>query len=1016
MQHYPLLPSLKEEGNTVAPLRSTGTWEQVGAIELENISRSLNVTTGHARYTNIDSIPSMWARPLLFEMALYDIDHPMHECILGEWRGLLAMLALKEQRNFSLVTEEIEIPAEDDVEYPEFLRALRRLLPAHTLEASTTWDTLYLILFNKKPIGMTSPTTVVCTSVDYVGCISEVPWFDGQFLCDPTSDLNQEERAAVAGWLTHFHRTQIDPRPSHDPNFNQELNERIGFIRECFYEQVHNFTNELLNGTPESAPRLSDTGLGMTEGFFIGINYPIARKEYFTEKLFVINQQDAFLEHAILSPRGSRDIRVGGSLVTPILPIKKEMLADFSVDDLNQRITFEETVTGIKVNLRLSSPGDGPGSDFIISQEYVKKEPSDGTLFESYEIVEIPHLPVLEIWPNFRTPNWRTYYTYFRKAGQDTFYAEPFLATDEEHDFYVLEDRMGNIETKITKTECFPEVMICRYRDPDASNHEEAGILLISAPESLQEGETTWNIGIDFGTSSTTVYRNDLQDLQGSSHPIAFDDRLLQITDSRRLRTSVYDDFFSSKLEETPFFSLFQRHLNSGSNSENRETLEPLLDGRIYFVDDYQLAEDVVSNLKWSPEPIDRVRTQAFLEQICLQCAAEAVTSRVSQINWRFSYPLAFSKLDREQFHNIWTKVTDLCTNVTGIRHGNVISESESVVTAKFFASRFGGFANGTVCIDIGGETSDISIWQNNTACWQTSLRFAGRHIFLDLLKQNLTFLRHFGVDDTDIQLLQRVSRSLDFYSQADTWIDAWINNSEQSLQEKFAIYGGDAQVREFVQLIAIGISGLLYYIGLILNYLGKSRDFERKMPNVYIGGNGSRILHWLANGDFGPYSENNRCLKEIILTASGFDPNSLFDLKITPNPKHEAAAGLVDVDTILKPTEDQFDFLAGEVFTEGGSDYEWTELLTAERFGNRLTPGSKLVQIEKFIEVFNVKLGEALGGPIRFDDQLESRLTADLNDKLIHLHLTDFTRRTIEPLFIVELKRLLKLQTEQWN
>ena len=82
-------------------------------------------------------------------------------------------------------------------------------------------------------------------------------------------------------------------------------------------------------------------------------------------------------------------------------------------------------------------------------------------------------------------------------------------------------------------------------------------------------------------------------------------------------------------MKKTPLFSLFQDKkpplLDGG--------IKPLLEGRIYFVDDYKKLNDnkenVVSNLKWSPEPIDRKRTQAYLEQICLQCAAEAADSKV---------------------------------------------------------------------------------------------------------------------------------------------------------------------------------------------------------------------------------------------------------------------------------------------------------------------------------------------------------------------------------------------------
>ncbi len=164
MPGFPLLPPLKKKGAAVAVLPSTGTWEQVPAVALNNIAENLEVTTAAAKFTEIDSIPSMWARPLLFEIALYDKDHPMHECILGEWRGLLAMLALKERRNFPLTTKQVVIPDREDTSAPEFLRALCKLLPEHTLEASTTWDKLYLILFNGQPIGMTSPTTLLCTS------------------------------------------------------------------------------------------------------------------------------------------------------------------------------------------------------------------------------------------------------------------------------------------------------------------------------------------------------------------------------------------------------------------------------------------------------------------------------------------------------------------------------------------------------------------------------------------------------------------------------------------------------------------------------------------------------------------------------------------------------------------------------------------------------------------------------------------------------------------------------------
>ena len=198
---FPLLPPLKKKVDGLKPVIPTGTWIGVPGTALNNIADNLSIIKIDAKFIDIDSIPCMWARPLLFEIALYDTDHPMHDCVVGEWRGLLAMLALKEQRKFPLTTKEITIPDGIDGKVPEFLKALHRLLPQHTLDnTGTKWDKLYLILFNDKPIGITSPTTLVCTSIDYVENITtiDVPWYVPPFLCDPIPHLNDGEKSFIS--------------------------------------------------------------------------------------------------------------------------------------------------------------------------------------------------------------------------------------------------------------------------------------------------------------------------------------------------------------------------------------------------------------------------------------------------------------------------------------------------------------------------------------------------------------------------------------------------------------------------------------------------------------------------------------------------------------------------------------------------------------------------------------------------------------------------------------------------
>ena len=1016
MPNYPLLPPLKDD-NTVGPLPNTGQWQSVNAVDLDNISRSLQVTTAAARFTDIDSIPSMWARPLLFEMALYDTDHPMHECILGEWRGLLAMLALKERRNLPLTTKLIELPDADSEEAPEFFRALRKLLPEHTLEARTTWDRLYLILFNSQPIGMTSPTTALCTSIDYIDYISDVPWFDGQFLCDPISSLDEEERAAVAGWLTHFYNEQIAPLSAYNPNLNPELNDRIVFIRDRLNGQIRDFREEL-GGEPQTMPEFSDTSLGMEQGFFVGMDRPIAKREFLTKKLFVIKYPDAFC--GTLPPQVNGELNINGKRVTPILPIRAEILSELDISDLNNQITFEKTERGIKVTLRIS-----PGPE--IAQEYIEREEGIEPLFESREIVEIDNVPVLEIWPNFIRSGWQVYYTYFTSADQDTFYAAPYGQHVSQQT--VHGDSGIEIEKEITKTSHFPEVMVCKYKE-DTSDEQKAGILLISRPLSPSDGESTWNVGIDFGTSSTTVYGNDIDDQQSAPYAIKFSNHLLQVTESGDYRERLYDDFFSPKREpeQTPFLSFFQKF----SNSTNVGILEPLLHGHIHFIANYEAfptATEIFTDLKWSPHQDDRIRARAFLEQLCLQCAAEAATKRARRINWQFSYPIAFSEDDIRDFRTIWQNIAEACSTVTGLLQGEISSEPESIAAAKFFASTrqsrdaTGAFASGAVCIDIGGETSDISIWQRDKLYWQASLRLAGRRVLLDILKANPEFLENFNVSSSDIKLLKDASerRASDFYAQADAWIAESINSrsqdDRQSWWQSLEVYTGEPQVKKFIQLIALGISGLLYYIGLLLKHLSQTENFERRMPSVYIGGNGARILHWLANGKFGSDEISKTRLKQILLDASGFDtdPNR-FDLEISKSPKEEAAYGLVQADTFLEWTQDQLgktDVLAGEAFIENGEKRTWTEILTPKRLVSGLDTTDELERIKDFVESFN-KSGWP-GENIPLDQRTHDFILAQSQNMFQRFESNTSENLHIEPLFILALKFLLEWKTDQY-
>ena len=106
-QFFPLLPKLKE--NSAVNPDKASVWEEEHLDFLNALVKSLAVSGTIKDVGHIDSIPDVWARPLLFQMALFDAQNTassefvsgLHDRVVGEWRALLAMLALKEIRHLT---------------------------------------------------------------------------------------------------------------------------------------------------------------------------------------------------------------------------------------------------------------------------------------------------------------------------------------------------------------------------------------------------------------------------------------------------------------------------------------------------------------------------------------------------------------------------------------------------------------------------------------------------------------------------------------------------------------------------------------------------------------------------------------------------------------------------------------------------------------------------------------------------------------------------------------------------
>ena len=1006
-------------------------------------------------------------------MALYDKNHLLHRRVVAEWRGLVAMVALKEAAHINkLKAESLTIPTDEGElsTAPAFLRAVSNLMPTNTVDTGTSWHNLYIFLYGDKPIGMTSPTTLVVTATNCFNRIETnvVPWFNGKILLDPTkkviddtlgketaaafpgSFMSDIQKSVLAGWLNKL-SDALNARSTFRSNdllgligdYVIDLGFTLGNTQDISFGSSLEMTHGIFalidkpvkeisipptfsavrliqsretpirpakpilvvdkkiaeqwgmeetditvwrgktlrtaiphSGFPDQAP-VGKTKLGDAEVTDAQVWAP---KWFFKKQLYVIGKENAF-PGAVGINLTSGNLNYNQQTVTPILPLDKVLIDYLTVEDLATRISFEQRSDGILVRLKLTLSGpDQQGREFEVSRLYNRQQG---------EIKFLEDVPVLEVWPNFKAPAWKAYYTYYDgTATTETFEAKPYIpgVVPTDQDKAHISDKR-----RITKTEHYPEAVVCTV----SGVADDVGLLLVKPSEERTPRAAQYQVGVDFGATGTHIY---FKVGESNPQPFEFQERYLSVTNPKN-RNIIYDYCLPAVSEKTPFLSIFKRFPNAPE-----QNLQPLLDSIIYFPSDLPSNDPSITyNLKWSDQGADTHKVEAFLKQIALQVSAEAVYAEARSITWHYSFPTAFNKTRRQAFSNAWSAVIKYCTELTGVTSATDVpkDETESIAAAQYFRDGKGHNAPtriGAVFIDIGGSTSDIAIWQNSLL-WQTSLRLAGREIFLDFLHDNLDLLTTLN-PDIDLEPLKKAKEASQtaFYAQ----IDHLLRREGENLFGNLRHNSSESQ--NVKQIVAVGISGIFFYIGSILKHLLAEKKYQTEIPSFYIGGNGSQMFRWLTSGaQFNSTSTANVVLKKAFFKASGLSSDSL-TVEISKKPKAEAAFGLICGTSIrTTPNADGQKVLAGEKFNQGGNEKEWDTLLESDTRDANLAVPKKLEKLEEFIIAYNEGAKEAELLQVAPGADERAALLTDVR-KMLSNNISDD-----EPIFILALKSLLR-------
>jgi hypothetical protein len=335
-----------------------------------------------------------------------------------------------------------------------------------------------------------------------------------------------------------------------------------------------------------------------------------------------------------------------------------------------------------------------------------------------------------------------------------------------------------------------------------------------------------------------------------------------------------------------------------------------------------------------------------------------------------------------------------------------------------------------TACLDVGGGTTDLSIWQDNTLLHQVSIPFAGRDICTRVMQLKPSFIRLLFTDGSagdigndEVKLRQ------------DPNFNSWFDNCLRSqtgtlLKDRIPILRAQQEkpLIEFVSLMSISFAGIYHYLGLILRGLHNEGLLRKQvaMP-VYMGGNGARFMNWLdESGSFFKGCDSDELMEEIQSMSAGFAEGSGNHATTTLSNafKDETACGLISKGVNLKGVFDpRFDrMFAGESLTINGSTYGALERVTEPDDGTvKIYELASTDELKRFIANYDealkklqlqslVPISKLTKSPSHWSD-IETEVQRACLERVDQ----EFIDLEPEPPFISGLKALTRVLAREW-
>ena len=689
-------------------------------------------------------------------------------------------------------------------------------------------------------------------------------------------------------------------------------------------------------------------------------------------------------------------------------------------------------------------------------------------IYKAKDVVKNRGVPLgFSVWPDIKIENWDQYFFFYDGNAQVNILPKNIFAVKDIRN--KLESLSGGDKIKfidgmmsshqvigeeipIQKTTAVtelrtlkssPEAILCNVAIQaggksytEHSKRVDVGLILFPEAQEVQETSNQWSVGIDFGTTNSCVYFKENKEnpkelifknrINTPYEPGTEDEEIEEVMQAHK-------EFVPSREVMVPFMTILRERSYKETSVENL----PFRSNFIYYVDQVLYAiQDLPDdkrplkfNLKWDEAEQSRTKVQYFVSQAVLQAAVEAAANGVKRENltFNFSYPEAYNADHLRSFKRITRRAVNVGLGDEKYNSQEKTGfETESISSALYFAKgQEIPFTENVVTIDIGGGTSDLSIWQDTKLLWRNSFRLAGKDVLINHLSNNLTLIKEIsGNDDLLLESYQTLQSIRTNKAKLANGIELLVNSSQfgEAFKNRFDIISGKEKGKELKDLTELALSGILYYISLVLNHLVENGEFQTgsgksKSLRICLGGKAS-TLYKIVFED----SEDQEGLSKMIEKVTGGIFTSI-GIVFTDAPKHEVSYGLL-VDktgaTDLDLTDRSHETVLGEDVMVGKSKIGIVSGLDPDKQW-RVKDISQLKNFLKYLQAYSkipVKLTK------KFEGDLEGKINAELkngqsraldlkknmqsvdgDDSLAEIQKTS---SIIEPVFIQGLKQVI--------